>query len=111
MLDEALLAHDLRVSSVAPDREAARRFVDSMPSADVRISLLTASHRNPQTRWTSNYIFDIDALSIAVPYCDVVVNDNHANNAVHAAGLAARLGTAVFARLDDLVAVLGTGGL
>lgn len=104
MFNEALAAHDLRPTDVIAhtDTEAARRFTDSMPTADVRISLLTAGHRNPQTTWTSNAMFDIDALTVAVAYCDVVVTDKEAHHAVHAAGLHQRLNTTVLAKLDDL---------
>jgi hypothetical protein len=42
----------------APDK--ARRFTDSMPSSDIAITLMTARHRNPQTRWTAN---DISTLT------------------------------------------------
>jgi hypothetical protein len=109
MLDEALSARSLSFTDVMPDAEAARRFTDSMPSADVRISLLTAAHRNPQTRWEPNDIFDIDALSVAVPYCDIVVTERHAHHVIHTAGLPALLGTRVLANLDELVAELGDG--
>lgn len=82
-----------------------------MPSADVRISMLTAAHRNPQTRWTPNDIFDIDALSDAVPYCDIVVTERHAHHVLHSAGLPDRVGTMVLASLEDLVAALVDGDL
>jgi hypothetical protein len=65
----------LALENVWGDPEGARRFVDSMPSADVWVSLIAARHRNPQTKWVRNHIFDADALSIAVPYCDIVVPD------------------------------------
>ena len=77
-----------------------------MPSSDVCVSLTTAAHRNPQTRWTRNRIFDNDALSVAVPYCDFVVTDREATHALHAEGVPARLGTCVVATLDELVAAM-----
>src|SRR5512133_1670652 len=42
--------------------------------------LITAAHRNPQTKWTANDVVDIDALSVAVPSCDVVVTEPHARS-------------------------------
>jgi hypothetical protein len=107
MLDEALRARELSFTDVMPDAGAARRFTDSMPSADVRISLLTAAHRNPETQWEPNDIFDVDALSVAVPYCDIVVTERHAHHVIHTAGLPTRLGTRVLASLDELVVELG----
>ncbi len=75
-------------------------------SADTWISLLTAAHRNPQSQWRPNDIFDFDALSVAIPYCDVVVTDRHACRLANAARLPDRLGTKVIATLDGLVAAL-----
>jgi hypothetical protein len=77
-----------------------------MPSGDAWISLLTAAHRNPQSRWKPNDIFDFDALSVAIPYCDVVVTDRHASSLASAAKLPGRLDTRVIATLDELVPVL-----
>jgi hypothetical protein len=84
----------------------AGRFIDVMPSADVWTSLLAGRHRNPQSRWLANDIFDIDAMCVAVPYCDVVVADADAAHAVNSARLPSRLGTTVISRLEDLVEVL-----
>jgi hypothetical protein len=106
-LKETVEAHgrDL-VSEFTRDIDTARRLTDSMPSADAWISLLAAAHRNPQSQWRPNDIFDFDALSVAIPYCDVVVTDRHACRLANAARLPDRLGTKVIATLDELVPVL-----
>jgi hypothetical protein len=44
------------------------------------ISLKTRYHRDRQHQWTANDINDIDALAIAVPYCDAVFTDKAARN-------------------------------
>lgn len=106
IFEEAQRDANVRLAGVATEIEIARSFTDSMPSADVRISLLTAAHRNPQTRWSSNDIFDIDALSFAVPYCDIVATERHAHHVLRTHGLPERLGTTVVATLDDAVAAL-----
>jgi hypothetical protein len=49
--------------------------VRSMPSTDVAIVLKAAWHRNGQRIWTVNEVYDIDALALATPYCDVVVTE------------------------------------
>jgi hypothetical protein len=77
-----------------------------MPSADVSVSLITAAHRNPQTKWTANDVFDIDALSVAVPYCDIVVTERHARHTLQVAGAPRRLRTDVLATLDDLATIV-----
>jgi hypothetical protein len=107
VLVEALHAQGLTLDElVTDDIDTARRFTDSMPSGDTWISLLTAAHRNPEARWWPNDIFDFDALSVAIPYCDVVVTDRHACTLANAARLPARLGTTIIATLDELVPVL-----
>jgi hypothetical protein len=106
MLEEALAARGLQLEDVWSDPESARRLVDSMPSADVSVSLTTSAHRNPQTNWTANDVFDIDALSVAVPYCDVVVTERHARHTLHLSGAPKRSGTTVMSNLAELAAAL-----
>jgi hypothetical protein len=102
VVSEALAVRGLKIEEVFGDTPSARRMMDSMPSADVSVSLMTAAHRNPQTKWTPNDIFDIDGLSLAAAYCDVVVTDRHARNSLIAAGVPARAGTEVPATLAEL---------
>jgi hypothetical protein len=64
------------------DRDAVRAFADGMPSNSVAISIKTAYHRNGEHNWSVNDIHDIDALSEAVPYCDAVLTDKAARNAI-----------------------------
>jgi hypothetical protein len=103
---QAVDAHGLDLAQLVGDIDTARRLSDSMPSGDTWISLLTAAHRNPQSRWQPNDIFDFDALSVAIPYCDVVITDRHACSLAYAARLPSRLGTKVIATLDELVPAL-----
>jgi hypothetical protein len=65
---------------VGRDRTKARDFNDMMPSTRVAVSMKVRYHRDPQHRWTANDIQDIDALAIAVPYCDAVFTDKAARN-------------------------------
>lgn len=71
IVDETLSRHGVMFSDIWSDRESARRAIDSMPSVDVAVTLKTAAHRNRDKAWVSNDIHDIDALSTAVPYCDM----------------------------------------
>jgi hypothetical protein len=104
--DRILMGHSLRLADVLTDIERARAFSDSMPAADVWITLRTVKHRNRDSKWTANDIFDIDALSVAAAYCDVVVTERHAAHVLDAAGVPNRLGTTVLTDLDQLVAHL-----
>jgi hypothetical protein len=105
-LNEESTRRGLDFPALFPDPDAARQFTDSMPSADVWITLLTAGHRNPEAPWTVNDVHDADALSVAVPYCDFVATERHATHLLHAAGLPSRVDTTVVATLDELVAAI-----
>lgn len=88
------------------DLESGRRLVRSMPSTEVAIELKTAWHRNGQREWAVNDIFDIDALALATPYCDVVVTEKACHHILSIAGLAERLHTSLLNRLADLPRIL-----
>jgi hypothetical protein len=62
------------------DVSKARGFSDGMPLTRVAVSLKAHYHRNRQHSWTSNDIHDIDALAVAMPYCDAVFADAAAWN-------------------------------
>lgn len=106
ILTEATAARGVPLRDLCPTLESARRFTDGMPSADTYITLRTAAHRNAKTRWRTNEIFDVDALSVAVPYCDVVVTEAHAHHGLTSARLPDRVGTKVLRTIDALVEVL-----
>ncbi len=106
MVQEGLQARSLEIEEVWSDPDASRRFVDSMPSADTCVSLLTEYHRDPTFKWQKNHIFDIDALSVAVPYCDLIATDNQAVDALQRAHVPERVGSRVFGTLAGLVDAL-----
>lgn len=66
----------------------------------------TAWHRNRDKEWTANDIYDIDAMSIAVPYCDVVVTEKACHHVLNAARLGERMHTALLRDLRDLPGTL-----
>lgn len=65
-----------------PSDADGRALFERMPHLQVAICMKTHYHRNPQHNWTTNDIYDIDALSIAYAYCDVVYTDKAAANAL-----------------------------
>ena len=79
-----------------------RRITDVMPSFDVSVTLKASYHRNPNHRWRRNDLFDIDAMSTVLPYCDVVVTDTAMKSHIDRSQLPRRLNTKVLASLDDL---------
>ena len=106
MLWRQLNSRGVTLDGAFPTGDIRREAFDSMPSHDVAVSLTTSYHRNPQHRWTRNDLYDIDAMSQTVPYCDVVVTDKAACSHINRSGLAERLGTKVIARLGDLPTLL-----
>lgn len=48
------------------------------------LSLKTCYHRDGRHQWTTNDIRDIDAIAVAVPYCDAVFTDKAARNTLAA---------------------------
>lgn len=73
-----------------------------MPSFDVAVTLKTPYHRNPDHRWTTNDVHDIDAMGSALPYCDIVVTDKAMASHIQRTGLSERLQTVALARLPEL---------
>lgn len=95
------------LSNLISDPESARAFVRAMPSTEVSIELKTAWHRNRDKPWTANDIHDIDAMSLAVPYCDIVVTEKACHHALRAAHLDKRMHTLLLRSLKNLPDALG----
>ncbi|MYC46387.1 MAG: hypothetical protein F4X49_12745 [Acidimicrobiia bacterium] len=87
-------------------RERMRELFDSMPGCDAMVTLKTMYHRNVEHRWAINDIYDIDALSVAMPYCDIVLTDGAVANQANTSQLADRLDVVVSNQLDSLWEIL-----
>ena len=74
-LSQQLLRRGRRIEDLGETLEDRRAFMLRMPSQRVVIELKTSYHRNPNHRWTTNDLHDIDAMSLALPYCYVVLTD------------------------------------
>ena len=90
-----------------PDRPSVSRrrmvgFSDAIPSLRIAVDLKTELFRNTTKTWTMNPIYDIDALSMAVPYCHVVVPDREMASLLSRSGTGPRLGTRIITTLSDL---------
>lgn len=106
MLPRALRERGLTLGEVITGPESGRAFVRSMPSTEVSIEIKTAWHRNGEREWTANDIYDIDALALAVPYCDVVVTEKACRHILTVAGLPERMCTVVLDKLSELPRML-----
>lgn len=99
---ETLAARGVTDLAMMHRRTGARAFQRSMPSVEVTTEMKTAKHRNSSTRWDTNTIFDIDAMGLAVPYCDVVMTERDACSILRKAEFAERMNTVLLSRPDEL---------
>ena len=77
-------------------------FLDDIPSAAITITLADKTFRNPDKAWTGNDLRDADAMSLAIPYCDVVLTDKYVAAQLAKSPAVARQDTLLLARLRDL---------
>lgn len=75
MLHRQLRHRGRQLEELGQTMDERRAFVLRMPSQRVVIELKTSYHRDAGHRWTTNDLHDIDAMSLALPYCDVVLAD------------------------------------
>ena len=106
-----IMCHQLAERGIVGDelfetREAVRELFDSMPSCDVMVTIKTVYHRDASHLWSINDIYDIDALSAAMPYCDLVLTDKAVASQANASGLAGRLETRVTHKQASLLEFL-----
>lgn len=100
------MARDIQMNDIFTTPEDGMRFLMSMPSSAVVASMKAQYHQDPSRRWTSNDLFDIDALALAIPYCDIVFADAAARDAALRRGLDRHFGTFLPRRPADLTAKL-----
>ena len=90
----------------ANGKEWLTAFLDDIPSAAINITLSEKGFRNSYKTWTGNDMRDADAMSAAIPYCDVVLADKYVAAQLKKTPAVAKLGTLVLARLRDLAEIL-----
>jgi hypothetical protein len=77
-------------------------FADTIPSLRIAVDLKVELFRNATKPWTMNAIHDIDALSMAVPYCRIVVPDGEMTSLLSRSGTGPRHGTRIITTLSEL---------
>jgi hypothetical protein len=100
-----------RLTGSSADQPGAARprmiaFFDAMPTPRLAVDRKVELFRNNSLTWTVNDLHDVDAVSLAIPYCDVVVGDKATVDSVHKAGGDVRNGTRVISRPSELTEVL-----
>ena len=86
----------------ANDKDWLTAFLDDVPSAAITMTLTEKGFRNADKKWKGNDLRDADAMSAAIPYCDVVLTDKYAAAQLARSPAVARLGTLVLRSLREL---------
>ncbi|MDJ0396731.1 hypothetical protein QMK17_25930 [Rhodococcus sp. G-MC3] len=90
------------IEDLLRSRQAILHLMENLPSRWVESELRRVRLRNPQQPWVKNDLNDILALSVAVPYCDVVVTEKQWAKHLNDLGIAKRYNTVVLYDLADV---------
>jgi hypothetical protein len=90
----------------AQGKEWLKDFLDDVPSAAITVTLSEKGFRNSYKKWTGNDLRDGDAMSAAIPQCDVVLTDRYVTAQLATSPAVARQAAVVLANLADLTAAL-----
>ena len=77
-------------------------FADAIPTLRIATDLKVELFRDPGRPWKPSTLYDIDAISMAIPYCHLVVPDKQMANFLGRSRAGERNGTEVVTKLDDL---------
>ncbi|MGO4680190.1 hypothetical protein [Microbacterium sp. 2MCAF23] len=88
--------------------ESVHAFIAALPSAFTWATLRYRKHRDLTHPWEQHDWTDVSALSVAAPYCDVVITERRWAHMIEATGLAKRHGTRAGHGIAALEAVLAT---
>lgn len=106
MLVREQIVRKIQVDDIFTTPEGGARFLMSMPTSAVTVSMKAQYHQDRNRQWTSNDLYDIDALALTIPYCDVVFADASARDAALRRGLDRHFDTLLPRRPDELTSVL-----
>lgn len=88
------------------DIELVERILRDIPSKWIVREMRRVRHRNPQQPWTDSDLNDVNALSGAVVYCDVVVTERQWARHLNREGLAQLHGSTALSELRQLPELL-----
>ena len=113
ILEESLAARGAgsweKFFSASP--EDLRSLLTAMPSNSVVVTLKSSLHHDASRRWKNNDMYDIGALALTIPYCDIVVTDREMCSHVARHELPERFDTVVIPQLSELSDYLPTSGV
>lgn len=87
-------------------RKSLGAFIDDIPSMHIAVDLKYHLFRDANVDWRTNHVHDIDALSLATPYCHAVLPDRQIGNLLGRSKVEERNGTRVLRRMTDLLDIL-----
>lgn len=87
-------------------RQRAVALVERVPTLRIAAEMKVEMFHDRGRSWTWNMVNDIDALSIAIPYCRLVITDRDAAGIARRTGADLRHGTTVISDLDALPELL-----
>jgi hypothetical protein len=93
--------HSLDPSPLIQTREMIMNFIESVPTRHVFSELRIARHRNNQQPWVQHDFADLLALSVAIPYCDIVVTEKQWCHVARQAHLDRKYGTVMASNLKQ----------
>ena len=88
-------------------RDGITQFICDIPTANVLTTFTKANLKNLHRAWKKNDVHDMDALAVAVPYCDIVITEKHAYTQLLKARVEEKYQTKLLKRLEDLPDALG----
>lgn len=87
-------------------RKALMELSDRVPTMRISADLKTELFADRTRAWTVNDVYDTDALSVALPYCDVVVTDKDAAHRARKTGVEDRHAVLLLTSPAELLDVL-----
>ena len=90
------------MNHIFSSKESTKAFMKSIPTAYTFHILNDARNQNISHPIELNDFLDLAALSIAVPYCDVVVTERKWSNILNQKGIGELYSTKIIHRIEDL---------
>ncbi len=81
-------------------------FADDIPTLRLATDLKYHLFRDANKHWQTNHLHDIDAISIAAPYCHAILADAEMTNLLNRSRMGDHLGTTIIPNLGGLADVL-----
>ena len=112
LLDRVLREYRLTFAAIAgsSNEKASRRraveFAERIPTLRIAADMKLEVFRNPGRGWSLNMLRDIDALSVALPYCRAVIADRDAAALVQRSSAPRRYGSVVTHELSQIPELL-----